>query len=260
MPFLVWVHSMSAGVDHMLCPEIFENDEIVVTNAKGVFSSSLAEYVIASCTYFAKDIPRLQRQQAAHNWEKYCVKELRGSTMGIVGYGSIGAACAKLAKVYGMRILALRRNPDNSRSDNIVDHTYGMDGLDEIMQQSDYLVVCLALTPQTVKFIREEHFKKAKKGQILINIGRGALLDEEALIRALQSGDIAGAALDVFTQEPLPASSPLWDLPNVLISPHTADLTEDSRYTSVKFFTENVAKFLSNDKDLECVVDKSARY
>jgi phosphoglycerate dehydrogenase-like enzyme len=127
------------------------------------------------------------------------------------------------------------------------------------MAESDYLVVCMALTDETAGMIREEHFKAAKKGQILINVGRGALLDEEALIRALQCGDVAGAALDVFAVEPLPETSPLWSLPNVLISPHTADITEDSRFSSVKFFTEQCRRFLGGLK-LECVVDKDAGY
>jgi D-2-hydroxyacid dehydrogenase (NADP+) len=136
---------------------------------------------------------------------------------------------------------------------------YGTDQLDEVMAQSDYLVVCMALTEQTRHMLRAEHFRKAKKGQVLINIGRGPLLDEAALVAALQNGDLASAALDVFTVEPLPTSSPLWDLPNVLISPHNADLTEVSRYNSVKFFADNCENFLGG-KELECVVDKEAGY
>ncbi|KAJ1423921.1 D-isomer specific 2-hydroxyacid dehydrogenase [Ochromonadaceae sp. CCMP2298] len=259
LPFLVWVHSITAGVDHLLCDEIVHNPDVKLTNAKGVFSSSLAEFVLFSCSYFAKDLPRLHRQQRTHTWEQFPVKELRGATMGIVGYGSIGQACARLAKVYGMRILALRRNPDNSRSDCNIDHVYGTDELSTLMSESDYLVICMALTEETAGMIREEHFKASKKGLVLINVGRGALLDEEALIRALQSGDVAGAALDVFAVEPLPEESPLWALPNVLISPHTADITEDSRYSSVKFFTEQCRRFLGGQQ-LECVVNKDAGY
>ena len=136
---------------------------------------------------------------------------------------------------------------------------YGTDQLKEVMEQSDYLVVCMALTEQTRNMIRAEHFSRAKKGMVLINIGRGALLDEQALINSLKNGEVAAAGLDVFTVEPLPATSPLWDMPNVLVSPHNADLTEDSRYSSVMFFTKNCENFVTG-RELECVVDKEAGY
>ncbi len=134
-----------------------------------------------------------------------------------------------------------------------------MDQLDIVMAQSDYLVVCMPLTAATKGFIAASNLKHAKKGMILINIGRGALIDEEALIRALGDGTIAGAALDVFTVEPLPQASELWTLPNVLVSPHNADHLVDSRAKSVRFFTENCKRFLAGD-DLECIVDKNAGY
>ncbi|KAJ1418565.1 D-isomer specific 2-hydroxyacid dehydrogenase [Ochromonadaceae sp. CCMP2298] len=258
MPHLTWIHSINCGVDNIMCPEIADSD-IVLTNAKGVFSSNLAEYALFACSYFAKDLPRLRRQQAERQWEKYYVGQLRGATMGIVGYGDIGAACARLAKAYGMRVLALRRNPDLCSGDANVDQAFGAHELGAVMSQADYLIVCMALTPHTRQMIREEHFKASKKGLVLVNIGRGALLDEEALIRALQSGDVAGAALDVFAVEPLPEESPLWALPNVLVSPHTADLTPTSRYASVQLFTENCARFLRG-QELGCVVDKNVGY
>jgi phosphoglycerate dehydrogenase-like enzyme len=259
MPFLVWIHSITAGVDHLMCPEIIDNDEIVLTNAKGIYSSSLAEYVMAVCSYFAKDIGRMKRQQAEGVWDKFMVGELRGKTMGIIGYGDIGQSCARLAKAYGMKVLALRRNPDLSAHDRHVDQTFNPKQLDFVMHNSDYIVVCMALTPETRYFIDAAHLSLAKKGQVFINIGRGALVDEAALIAALQDGTIAAAALDVFTTEPLPADSPLWALPNVLVSPHNADLTNDSRHKSVRFFTANCVKFLAGE-DLDCIVDKTAGY
>lgn len=121
MPFLTWIHSTFAGVDHLLCPEIVDNKDIVVTNAKGVFSGSLAEYVIQACMYFAKDIPRLIKQQQEKKWDKFMVTELKGRTMGVVGYGDIGRACAKLAKAFGMKVIGLRRNPSLSEHDRLVD-------------------------------------------------------------------------------------------------------------------------------------------
>jgi phosphoglycerate dehydrogenase-like enzyme len=109
LPHLVWVHSLTAGVDHILCPALVDDETITLTNAKGLYSSSLAEYVLAAASYFAKDFPRLARNKASKTWDRYCVQELRGATMGIVGYGSIGQACARLAKAYGMKVVGLRR-------------------------------------------------------------------------------------------------------------------------------------------------------
>lgn len=259
MPFLTWVHSITAGVDHIMCPEIKDNPDIILTNAKHVFSSSLAEYVMTSCAYFAKNIPRLLKQKEDREWNQFRVTELRGRTMGIVGYGSIGSACARLAKAYGMKVMALRRNPDNSRNDPYVDQTYGPSDINTIIARSDYLVVCMPLTAETHKMIGAANLQHAQRHLVLINIGRGPLLDEDALIEALKNGTILGAALDVFTVEPLPEASELWSLPNVLISPHNADILVDSRHSSVRFFTENCKNFLSG-QPLDCVVDKSSGY
>jgi phosphoglycerate dehydrogenase-like enzyme len=121
MPFLTWIHSITAGVDHLLCPQILENDEIILTNAKGIFNESLAEYCITAMLYFAKDIPRLLSNQKQAVWDKYKVSEIRGKTLGIIGYGNIGQSCAKLAKTFGMRIIGLRKNPHYSTNDPFVD-------------------------------------------------------------------------------------------------------------------------------------------
>lgn len=121
MPHLQWIHSVTAGVDHILCPEIVDNNELILTNAKGIYSSSLAEYVMGAISYFTKDFPRLIKQRQARNWEKYCVTEIRGKTMGIIGYGDIGVACATLAAAYGMNVVGLRKNPQLSKQDKLVD-------------------------------------------------------------------------------------------------------------------------------------------
>jgi phosphoglycerate dehydrogenase-like enzyme len=136
----------------------------------------------------------------------------------------------------------------------------GNDKLDYVIENSDYLVVCLALTKDTKHFIKEENLKKAKKNMVLVNIGRGALIDEDALIRCLENGTIAGAALDVFTVEPLPETSKIWDLPNVIVSAHNADYTNDSRKSSVRFFTELCPRFLKGEEFEGCVVDKTSGY
>lgn len=174
-----------------------------------------------ACAYFAKDLPRLLRQTKAKNWEKYSVKELRGSTMGIVGYGDIGQAAAKLAKVYGMNIIALRRNPQRTQMDQFCDAVYGNDkeSLNRLFSESDYVLCSAPLTPETKGMIGKEQFDSAKKGAVFINVGRGAIVDEDALIDALKDGSLKGAGLDVFATEPLPVESELWNLQNVLMSP-----------------------------------------
>ena len=248
MPFLEWVHCLFAGIDHIVCKELRENQELVVTNARGVFSSSLAEYVMLACSYFNKDVPRLLRNKARCDYERFTVGEIRGKTMGIVGYGDIGRSVAVLAKAYGCTTLGLRRHPDLSKDDELLDKCVGSgeEDLLMLMRESDFLVVCAPLTPETLHMIGEKQLANCKRGQILVNIGRGALIDENALIAALQHGFLAGAALDVFTIEPLPQDSPLWTLPNVLLSPHNADMTHNFRHLSVALFSTMCTKYLEN--------------
>jgi phosphoglycerate dehydrogenase-like enzyme len=246
MPYLEWVHCLFAGVDHILCKEMQEHPELVVTNAKGVFSSSLAEYVMFACGFFTKDCKRLLLNKQNCNYDRFTMGEIKGKTMGIIGYGDIGQTCAKLAKAYGCRVIGMRRTPALSASDEYVDKIVGTtsEELLYVLSESDYLVVCAALTKETQGMIGGAQFIHCKKGQVLINIGRGALLDEEALCAALQSGILFGAALDVFTVEPLPQDSPLWKLPNVLISPHNADMTATFRHDSTRLFNALVSDYV----------------
>ena len=262
---LVWIHSITAGVDHILSVELTDTLQyrgIILTNAKGIYSSSLAEYVMLACAFFSKQVPRLIKQKGDKQWDRFVVGELRGKVMGIVGYGDIGLACAKLAKAYGMRVIALRRRPEMSLYDPYVDRVVGAtkEEVEYVMKESDFLVVALALTKETTNFIGERELSHAKKGQVLINIARGKVIHEEALAKYLRSGStISAAALDVFSVEPLPASSDLWQLENVLISPHNADMTANFRHNSVKFFCENCSYFINN-MDLKCVVDLKVGY
>lgn len=158
-----------------------------------------------------------------------------------------------------MKVIALRKRPELSKDDPFIDRIYGIDGLDTIMAEADFVVVALALTKDTYHFIQEKHLKLAKQGQIFINIARGAVVDENALINALRNGDVAGAALDVFTVEPLPTTSPIWDLENVLLSPHNADMTSTFRHESVRSFCENASRFV-NGESLLNVVNITAGY
>ena len=225
-PSIKWVHVRSAGIDFVVSDELSESN-VVVTNAKGQFSSSLAEYTMMACSYFAKDLPRLLKQQKAKDWNKYDVEELRGKTLGIVGYGDIGRACAKLAHVYGMKIVALRRNPKLSVNDSFCSVVYGIDkgSLNQLMSESDYIVCSAPSTVESRGMVNAAAFDAVKENAVFINLGRGPVVDEDAMIEALKNGKLKGAALDVFKEEPLPQDNELWSLDNVLLSPHNMDQT-----------------------------------
>ena len=181
-----------------------------------------------ACSYFAKDLPRMLKNKKNKSWDNYDIEELRGKTMGIIGYGDIGRACAKMASVYGMRIVALRRHPNLSQKDPLCDRVYGTDkeSLNQLMAESDYIVCAAPATPETIGMISAEALGHAKSTAVFINVGRGPIVDEEALIRCLQDGKLKGAGLDVFAVEPLPEDSPLWEMDNVLPSPHNMDKTK----------------------------------
>jgi hypothetical protein len=174
-PSIEWVHVRSAGIDFLVSDELNTAKNIVVTNAKGQFSSTLAEYSMMACSYFAKGLPRLMRQQKQKKWEKFDVDELRGKTMGIVGYGDIGRACAKLAKVYGMRVVALRRHPEKSAHDPLCEKVFGTDkdSLNQLMSESDYIVCSAPSTMETRGMVDADSFKSVKQNAVFINLGRG---------------------------------------------------------------------------------------
>ena len=181
-----------------------------------------------ACSYFAKDLPLLMKNKREKRWDDYEIQELRGKTMGIVGYGDIGRAVAKMASVYGMKIVALRRHPFLSRQDLLCDIVYGRDkdSLNQLMSESDFIVCSAPSTVETRGMVSAEAFQHVKEGSVFINLGRGPVVDESALIQSLESGRLKGAALDVFSQEPLPPDNKLWELENVLISPHNMDKTQ----------------------------------
>lgn len=262
MPFLEWVHCFFAGIDHIVCPELADSQEVIVTNARGIFSSSLAEYTMGAIAHFNKQIPRLMRNKEARSYERFTMGEMRGKTVGIIGYGDIGRSVAVLAQAYGMRVVGLRKHPELSHKDKAVDKIVGLGMINAVCAEADYLVICAALTKETRHMVGRAQLAACKQGSILINIGRGALIDEDALIGALYNGPIAGAALDVFTTEPLPQDSPLWILPNVLLSPHNADMTASFRHDSVRLFTDLCHQFIEKDGagDLGNQVDVSSGY
>lgn len=243
IPTIEWVHCRSAGIDFVASPT-FNAWKGVVTNAKGHFSSTLAEYTLMACSYFAKDLPRLLGNKKSKKWDKYSILELRGATLGIIGYGDIGRACARLAAAYGMRVIAMRKT---AVPDPLCEAVYeaSRDTINSIFSQADYVLCSLPLTDETQNMIGQEQFEHAKEGCVFINVGRGPVVNEGALIRSLINGRLKGAGLDVFATEPLPADSLLWELDNVLLSPHNMDKTATFMLEASCFFVdENLPRFL----------------
>ena len=253
-----WIHNLSAGVELALFPELIES-HVPVTNGRGVFAASLGEFVLSAALFFAKDLPRMVRNQEAARWETFDVEMLAGRTMGVVGFGEIGRAAARLGHAAGMRVYALRRRPVLSEADPIVDAVYTPDQILSLMSQSDYVVVAAPLTPESRGLIGAAEIAAMRRNAVVINVGRGPVIDEPALIDALQSGRIRGAALDVFDVEPLPPGHPFWTMPNVLLSPHSADHTAGWVELAMAMFVRNFEHFIQGEP-LENVVDKRAGY
>jgi phosphoglycerate dehydrogenase-like enzyme len=258
-PKLAWVHSRNAGLDAFLFPELVKSD-VPLTNGSGVFSAPLGEFALAAMLYFAKDFRRMIRNQIAARWEPFDVLHLAGQTVGIVGYGDIGKEVAWRAKAMGMRVLALKRHPPPPGSElGPVDEMYPTTSLREMIAACDYVVVAAPLTAETHHMVGEAEFAAMKPDAVIINVGRGPVVDESAMIQALAQGKIKGAGLDVFEHEPLAADSPLYAMENVLVSPHCADNTPDWLDNAMKFFIAQFERF-RNGEPLLNVVDKHLGY
>lgn len=244
-PRLKWVHVMWAGLDSLLFPALVESP-VTLTNGRGVFARSLAEFVIAGMLWFAKDIRRMRRQQREQRWEKFLVEELHGKQLGIIGHGSIGRAAAALATAFGMKVIGVGR-------------TSPPEEFGEVIEKSEYILVSTPLTPETRGLVGEAEFRRMRPEAVLINVGRGPVVEEAALIAALREGRIRGAVLDVYDQEPLPPGHPFWSMENVLLSPHCADNTPTWLDEAMQLFLENFARY-SAGEPLKNVVDKKAGY
>lgn len=255
-----WVHSLSAGVDGILFPALV-NSDVVLTNSRGVFKRPLAEFALLGMLMHFRRARTLLQQQRSRQWSGIDVQMLRDKVMGVVGYGEIGRECALLGHALGMRIHALRRNSGRSAGDPIVERAFEPAQLLPMLAGIDVLVCAAPLTNETRHLISGQAFAALKPGAFVINVGRGPVIDEMQLIEALRERRVAGAALDVFEREPLPAESPLWGMDNVLVSPHSADNTvaPDSLQLTLEFFMRNLRRY-GNGEPLENVVDKRAGY
>jgi phosphoglycerate dehydrogenase-like enzyme len=255
-----WAHSLSTGVEGILFPALIRSS-VPLTNARGVFKRALAEFAMLGILFHYRRVRRLIENQRARQWNDGSVTLVRDRVMGVVGYGEIGRECALLGSALGMKIHALRRNPARSAGDAVLARIFEPAELHAMLGGLDVLVCALPLTRDTRHLIGDREFEAMQPGALVINVGRGPVIDESALIRALLNRRIAGAALDVFEQEPLPHDSPLWGMENVLVSPHSADHTTDPDWVelTMRFFVENFHRY-RNGQPLENVVDKRAGY
>ena len=257
-PDLPWFHSRATGLDIVLVPELVASPAILTTG-RGAFSSSLAEFVVASLLFFVKDLGRMVKSHEAGVWDPFDIEMLQGRTLGIVGYGDIGRAAAERVRPLGMRVLALRRRPERSVGDPLVDEVLPPERLDDLMARADDVLVAAPLTPATRGLVDAAALAAMKPDGVLVNVGRGAVVDEAALVAALLEGRIRGAALDVFETEPLPADHPFWSLPNVLLSPHCADHVPGWIEDVMHVFLKNLERFRRGETLLN-VADKIHGY
>ena len=258
-PKVRWVHSRSAGLDTVLFPALAESP-VPLTNGRGVFSQSLGEFALGAILYFAKDFRRMNRNQEAGRWEPFDIVEVAGQTVGILGYGDIGRAVAARVRPMGMKVLAVRRRVGAQDSpDPLVDQVLPPEARLDMIAQSDYIVAAAPLTPETRGMLGEREFRAMKPTAVVINVGRGPVIDEAAIVRALAEKRIKGAALDVFDNEPLPDGHAFYGLDNLLLSPHCADHTPDWTEQAMRFFLAQFERFTTG-KPLENVVKKEQGY
>ncbi|MFY9562491.1 MAG: D-2-hydroxyacid dehydrogenase [Terriglobales bacterium] len=260
---LRWIHSPAAAVHQLVFLELVES-KIVLTNAREVHGPVVAEHVIAQIFALAKKVPDAARLQERHEWgqqrmwaELPRVREVAGTTVGLIGLGSIGRAVAKNAKALGMCVIAVREHPEKGSEG--ADAVFGPAQMDEIFRQADYVVLAAPVTNATKALANAERLAQMKPDACLINVARGQLVDEAALAAALREKRIGGAALDVFPKEPLAPESPLWDVPGLLITPHTAALTDKLWERHYALFSENLQRYLSGQALLG-MVDKRKGY
>jgi len=260
---LKWIQTLLAGVDTFLYPEVVKSS-VVITNASGVNSIAVSEQVIGMMLCLNRKLHLFMRNQTERKWKTidadliFQMDELSGKTAGLVGLGRIGSEIAKKAKCFGMKVIATRRNPSAPKPD-YVDKLVPPGNLEELLADSDFVIIQVPLTKDTEGMFGEKELRRMKRTAYLVNASRGNIIKEDELIEALKKGWIAGAALDTFSMEPLPEDSPLWNMKNVIITPHVAGLTPRYMERLTDLFCDNLRRFM-NDEPLINVVDKSRGY
>ena len=257
-PRLKWVQTMGAGVERLLDQDMV-NSQVIMTNVSGIHAVPISEYIVCVMLMFVKQMPLCYRLKQEKSWQRYNAGILRGKTIGVVGLGHIGSEVARLSKCFGMNVIATRRSISERSRARYVDKLIPRQRLAELLSESDFVALTLPSTRETTHLIGEKELRLMKPTAFIINIGRGNIVDEEALVRALEEHWIAGAGLDVFAQEPLPPDSKLWNLPNVIFSPHISGGMEDYYVQATDVFTQNLRRFLEGKKLLR-VVNKQKGY
>jgi phosphoglycerate dehydrogenase-like enzyme len=262
-PRLSWVHSATAGVERVLTPAAAARG-LRITNARGVFSEPIAEYVLMMVLSVVRRLPQLLELQRERTWQPLPAREMRDVTVGVVGLGSIGRAVARLALAFGARVVAMRRGGDprreggeghpgeaeragERRREPGLDRVLTSEQLPELLAESDFVVLALPLTEETENLMGAENLSRMRPGAWLINVARGRLVDEHALLRALGEGGIGGAILDTLREEPLAPDSPLWDAPNLIITPHTSWSSGRVLDRSIDLFCENLRRYRAGE-------------
>jgi phosphoglycerate dehydrogenase-like enzyme len=253
-PRLRWIQTPMAGLEHAMFPELVVSP-VVLTNMRGIYSDHIADHAYALLLALARGLPQFMRRQARHEWSQEGVRavHLPDATLGIIGLGGIGRELARRAKVSGMTVLAVDARPEGWPE--AVDELWAPERLRELLERSDFVAVCAPHTPETERLLNRETLAWMRSDAFLINVSRGVIVELAALTEALQQGRLAGAALDVFETEPLPAEHPLWDMENVLITPHSAWMGPDSEVRRLEVLCENLRRFAAGEP-LENVVEK----
>ncbi len=261
VPHLRWIQLYSAGINHVIKEPIFASEDIEVTTTSGIHATPMSEYCLTMMLAFTYKLPKMLALQAKAEWEHdegvFEPHPLRGQTLGIVGYGNIGRELARIVDAMGMKVLATKRDVMHPADDNsyreagtgdpegdIPARLYPSEALGSMARECDFLVITTPLTAATHHMVNAAVLKQMKKTAVLINVARGAVIDEAALIETLQAHKIGGAALDVFEQEPLPADSPLWKLDNVILSPHVSGSSTTYNEKAATLFAENLQRYL----------------
>ncbi len=264
-PRMRWLHTTGAGVENQIAAG-FGRGPYTFTNGSGPHAIGISEYLLMMALALIKQLPFYQRAQMEHRWGRPRASaqhpsfELYGKTVGVVGLGDIGLAAAERFHALGCRVIASRRSvPSRQAGEGPVDELLPPADLPYLLQQSDFAILSLPLTPETRHLINAEALRRMKPTAFLLNISRGGVIDEPALITALEQGQIAGAALDVFEREPLPADSPLWDMENVIITPHSSNNSEHFQRRQAELFRENLRRFVAGEPLLN-VVNAEAGY
>ena len=256
---LRWVHATGAGVEGMLFPEFVAREEVLFTNSRGAHHIAMPEYVLMAMLSWTHHLPALLRAQTRREWIKPVPEEVHGKTLGLLGYGEIGRATAARATALGVRCVALRRNPQDTTGADAVERMYAPHELHAFLAASDFVVNSLPLTPETRGLIGETELRALRPTAVLIHLGRGPTVDQDALLHALREKTIAGAYLDVFDQEPLPTDSPFWELENAILTSHTSGNSVHYQERAVAIFRDNLRRYVKGES-LRNLVDKRLGY